>query len=112
MRFETDHRLRERLDDWEKHLRVLKEIEEQFLTLQASEKSYFGELFISVFGKSVAEREHQVYASTSWKQFSKGLSIAHSKYNHEKRLLELKIKAYEAEYLTMKLEAEAIRKQL
>lgn len=110
MKFAMDPRLEERLRRWHDQLEVLKGIEETFMDLQASEKPFYSELFLKAEGKSIAEREANVYASDEWKTFSVGLAKAHSSYNHERRTLELKIKAFDAEYLGAKHEADAIRK--
>jgi hypothetical protein len=110
LRFEQSSPITERLYKWHDQINVLRSIEEKFFILEASEKTFFSELYLEADGKNVAEKEAKVYASYKWKEFAKGLAISKSMYNHEKRTLELKIKAYEAEYLNAKLEAEAIRK--
>lgn len=68
------------------------------------------QLFLKADGKNVAEKEAQVYASQDWIDFSRGLAEAQSKYNHERRRYELRIKAYDAEHLTMKVEAPVIKR--
>lgn len=102
--------LEERLKRWHEQLERLKAIEGKFLTLKASKESFYSDLFLKAEGKSIAEREAIVYGSEAWKQFADGLAASQTEYNHELRSLELKQKAYEAEYLITKLDAEAIKR--
>lgn len=104
-----DTRLKERLDKWHAAIEELHLIEGKYLELDASEKAFFSTLFIKTQGKSVAEREHQTYASHEWKEFQAGLVHAKLEFNKAIRLLELKKQAFQAEYLTFKLEGDASR---
>lgn len=108
--FRMDSQLEERLKLWHKQIDTLSGIEETYLTLEATEKSLFGKLFLKAEGKSVAEREAVAYSSEDWETFKKALAHSKSRYLTEKRNLELKIKAYEATYLSYKIENEAIKK--
>jgi hypothetical protein len=105
-----DARLEERLLLWHQHIEKLRDVERQYLELEAHEDVLFSELYLLVEKGSVAEREARVHANQEWKDFQKGLVAAKSAFNHERRILELKVKAYEAEYLERKLEAEAVQK--
>lgn len=105
-----DRALQERLTLWHTHLEKLAKVEEIFFNLEASEKSLYSQLFLDAKGKNVAEREAEAYTSAEWRNFRKGLAVAKSAYNHERRMLDLLMKAYESTYLTMKLEAEAVKR--
>lgn len=106
-----DSRLQIRLEKWNKYLERMKAIEEAYLQLEASEKSFFSELFLKQEGP-IAEKNAKVYASNEWKSFERGLAHAKSEYNHSKRAVELRAKAFDAEYLTFKLDNELIRKHI
>jgi hypothetical protein len=84
-------------------------VESLFFQLEASEKTFYASLYLQQEG-TIPEKEAKVFASKEWSDFKKGLSDQKSVYLREKRLLELKMKAYEAEYQTYKVESEAIRK--
>lgn len=105
-----DSLLKERLESWYKQVEKIAKIEKKYLLLEGSEKALAGKLFLQSDGKSIAERDARAMSSQDWINFKKGLAEAKSEYNNEKRILELKIKAYEAEYITLKLNSEAIRK--
>lgn len=105
-----DQRLRERLQRIDSHIETLKVLEELFLQLSAHEKVLYSSLYLTKEG-SVEQRKAEVYASEQWQEFSKGLVVAEASYLEGKRKYELKLKAFDAEYLTMKTEAPAIRRQ-
>ena len=102
--------LSQSLDDWEKQIEILRRSEETFLLLESEEKSLEARLFLGSLAKTIAERQASAYASEAWNNFKRGLSVAEADRNHQKRVLEHKIKQYEARYLELKLEGEYIRK--
>lgn len=106
----VDERLKERLELWHKHIEVLQNAEKEFLALEAEEDSLYSELFLASPAKTIAEKEAQALSSEPWRQFQKKLVQGKIRFNHERRVLELKQKAYESEYLTYKLEGEAIQR--
>jgi len=106
-----DDRLYKRLEKLEEQIETLRDAEKQFLALDAHKKVLAAQLFLKADGKNVAEREASVYASDDWIVFSKGHVEAESSYNHERRRYELRLKAYDAEHLTLKTEAPAIKRQ-
>lgn len=106
-----DDKLYAKLDSWHKQIEKLEEIETVCLSLEASEKSIWAKLFLgSVTGKNVAEKEAMAYSHLDWVDFQNGLVAARVRLNKEKRILELKQAAYNAEYLTSKLHGEAIQR--
>ena len=106
-----DSRLSNRLRSWEQHIDVLAVVEADCLKLEANEKSLYSKLFLDAEGKNVATKEALAYSNQDWINFKAGLAEATVKKLRERRVLEIKAKAYESEYLTYKIEAEAIRKQ-
>lgn len=105
-----DQRLNERLQSWSNRIESLSKAEESFLQLEASEKTLEASLFLKATGRTVEERKSRAYYTKSWDDFKKALATAKTEYNNQKRLLDLAIKAYEAEYLTFKIESEMIHK--
>ncbi len=106
-----DQRLRERLDQLEEHIRTLFKVEKEFLFLDGSKKSLLAEITRKSQGKSHAEREGEAYASEDWKNFAAGLSAKEAEWNREKRRYELLMKAFDAEYTTLKIEGNVINRQ-
>jgi len=102
--------LGERLNKIAKQIKALRDLEEGFFRLEAHEKVLFGSLFSKVEGKSIEDRKAAVHSSKPWADFTLGLSIAHAEYLEAKRTYELKLKAFDAEYLTFKIEEQAIRR--
>lgn len=106
-----DDRLYKRLEKIEESIDNLREVEKQFLTLEANKKALYSELFLRAEGKNVAEKEATAYSSKAWRDFSAGLVAAESDFNHERRMYELRLKAYDAEHLTLKTETPVIKRQ-
>lgn len=105
-----DSRLEERLIKWHEQIEVLEHAEREYLAALAEEKTIEGSIYLVTSGKTVDERKSQTYSSKEWGEFKADLANKEVSYRRERRLLELKIKAYEAEYLEYKLENEAIKK--
>ena len=106
-----DRRLADRLNEIDSQLEKLRQCEMHFLDLEAHRKVLAAQLFIKADGRSVAEREAQVYSSQEWIDFSGGHAQAETEFNHERRRYELLLKAYDAEHLTLKTETPVIRRQ-
>ena len=106
-----DRLLQERLLKISEHIGVLKAAERTYLELDASKRSMAAQLFLKAKGSSVAEREANAYSSDDWVNFSKGLAEAETVFNYERRNYELKLKAFDAEYLSYKIENSAIMRQ-
>lgn len=105
-----DSRLKERLNKIGQRIDQLKKVEKEALFLEAHKKVLYSQLFLKAKGKSIAEREANVYASQDWQEFISGLIEAQTNYNEAKRLYELNQNAYLAEHATYKIEASAIQK--
>lgn len=106
-----DDRLYKRLEKIEASIDQLREVEKKFLALEAHKRPLYSQLFLKAEGKNVAEREAQAYNSPEWRNFAAGLVEAESDYNHERRMYELRLKAYDAEHLTLKTESPVIKRQ-
>lgn len=105
-----DNKLQAAINEAYEQTKILGEVELAFLSLEAEEKPLFSRLFLKASGKSIAEREAQAYASEDWIRFSKGLALAKSKMLHERRIYEQTLKRFDAEYITFKLENDAIKR--
>jgi hypothetical protein len=106
-----DDRLYVRLEKIEESIETLRKVERAFLMLEANKKVLAAQLYLKAEGKNVAEKEAQAFSTNDWINFSKGLAEAESAFNHERRMYELRLKAYDAEHLTLKTETPAIRRQ-
>lgn len=109
-RLTSDDRLNEKLLDWHQLLDRLKPLEEKYLLKEAGEDFVYSKLFISSDGSTVAQKEAMTHANPEFVEFKRDLAFVRAEYLDCKRRLELKIKAFEAEYLVLKVEAEAIKK--
>lgn len=107
-----DSRLDERLRKWDEQIEVVSKIEEKFFVMEGTEKSLEGQLYLSapMQYKTIDDKRSWAYHNDDWRDFKKTLAEMRAQYNKERRILDLRIKAYEAEYLTFKVEAEIIHK--
>lgn len=99
------------LANWEKQIHELEGVEAKALTLDASEKALYSDLFLRAEGKTVAEKEAWVYTRKEWKEFKLGQVAATTLYNKGKRELSLNQKRFDAEYLKQKIEYELAHRQ-
>lgn len=105
-----DNHLKDRLASIAKQIEVLAKVENDYLVLEAHSDVLYAEMFRKSSKSSVADREAEVYDSPTWINFSRGLAEAHARFNKERRNYELKMKAYDAEHLTYKVENQAIKR--
>lgn len=105
-----DYRLKSRLEKWHEAIDDLEKIEENFFVIEATEEALEGRLLLLSEGKNNELRMAVVHNNPDWLNFKLGQAIVKANYLKLKRELELKIKAYEAEYLEVKTESEAIKK--
>lgn len=106
-----DRRLFDRLKKIEEQIDVLRDVEYNYLTLEAHEKVLFAKIYSNISRGSIEDRKQAVYSDQAWINFSRGLAASQSEYLEQKRRYELKIKAYDAEHLTYKNELPAIKRQ-
>ncbi len=107
-----DERLRTRLQKIQDQIDVLAKIEGQFLYLKAHKDVLYADLFRLSNEKNVASRDAQVYSSQEWKDFSYGLAKTEAEYSKQRRMYELRLKAYDAEHLSFKIEAPVVKRQI
>lgn len=107
-----DSRLEEKLERLDEHIKKLFLVEHEYLLLDGNKKALLAALTLEAKGKSHAERETLALASPDWKDFSVGFAGKAAEYNREKRRHELLLKAFDAEYTTLKIESQSIRRQL
>lgn len=105
-----DRRLSEALNRLSKQIDTVHKVEASYLSLEAASKSHFATLLLAAEGKTVSEREAQVYASEEWKLFAKGLAEAEASFHRERARLELYTKGYDAEHLSYKMQGTAIQR--
>ncbi len=106
-----DVRLNKKLMDIEKHLDRLRLTEEAFLFLEAHSEVLPAQLFVKAEGRSIADKEAQVYSSQAWIDFSRAHAQAKSDFNHARRQYELLLKKFDGAYLSLKTETPVIRRQ-
>ncbi len=106
-----DDRLLKRLEKIETSIADVRVAEHTYLTFEANRKVLAAQLYLKAPGKNVAEKEAHVFASEDWINFARGHVEAESAFNHARRFYELRLKAYDAEHLTLKTEVPAIRRQ-
>lgn len=106
-----DDRLFKRLEKIEQSIELLRQSEKIFLQLEANKKPLFSQLFLKADGKNNAEKEAAAYDSKDWRDYANGLVIAEVDFNYQRRLYELRLKAYDAEHLTLKTETPVIKRQ-
>ena len=106
-----DESLSKRLSAIEKQIVKLKEVEETFFLLEGSEKPLFNEILLQSTAKTAWEKQAHAYTSAEYKNFMNALGQKKSEHNKEKRINDLLNKVFDAEYITYKNEASAIRRQ-
>lgn len=104
-----DRELATRLNNLNEQNARLKDIEYAYQSAEATRKTNFAQLFLAAEGKSVAEREYNVYASPEWIAFAKALAGYETDYNYEKRRFDILFNAFYAELNTLKLEGKVPR---
>ena len=107
-----DERLLDRLNKIHEQIDDLKQKEFTYLKLAAHEKILFAKIYLSFENGSVEDRKQKAYMHPDWESFIEGFVHAETDYLEAKRLFELKMKAYDAEHLTLKSEIPTIKRQL
>ncbi len=107
-----DDRLNERLKKWDEQIEKVCKVEGEFFEMEGFEKSLEGQLFLTapMAHTTIDAKTHYAHDSKDWRDFKKGLAAKRAEYNKERRILDLRIKAFEAEYLTMKIEGDIMKK--
>lgn len=79
-----------------------RDAEMKFRRAEAGKKPFFAQLYLKTEGKSVAEREHKVYASKEWQDYAQALADAETEYNYRHYELQIQLNAYFGELNTFK----------
>jgi len=109
-KYRIDSQLEDRLTKWHSQIDILSEVERRHLEIDCQKDLLFAAMFLKLKEGSIAEKTAQVHASSEWGSYIQNMTEAKVQWLREKRVLELKMKAYEATYLTYKIESDAIRK--
>lgn len=113
--------LKQKLNQIDIQIEELAKVENDFLTLEAHKDVLFSEMYRKttsvhaeldhkISKRTQADREAEVYDSPPWTQFSKCLAEQHALFNKERRKYELALKEFDAEYLSYKLNHQAIQR--
>jgi hypothetical protein len=86
--------------------------EHEYLFQSAQKDILYSELFREATGKSVADRQAEVYSHPRWLDFMTTLTTSHVEFNEERRTYEIFLKAFDAEYLSLKIDSAAIKRQV
>lgn len=89
---------------------VLEKARGSYFLLEASRKSYEAQLTQKAEGKSQAEKLMNAMANPEWLKFHIELAKAHCDFEFEKLKYEILDKEYLAQYLSMKLDADSIKR--
>lgn len=106
-----DGALLERLYKVDAQIEALRKVEAEFLYLEAHKKVLYSSLYLKAEGKNVAEKEANAYASKEWQDFAYGHAEKEAQYHYERRMYELRLKAYDAAHLTLKTETPVVNRQ-
>lgn len=104
-----DKSLKDKRDLWEEQIEKVRVAESNFVRLDKFEKSLFSKLFLQADGSTDKQRESNARNHQEWITFQDGLGSALIEFNHERRILELRIKDLDSEYLSLKISHDYIR---
>lgn len=107
-----DQGLKERLVKVHDQINALYRAEAAFLTMEAAKDHQLAILVTSapLECSSEASKTSWAKAQGTWLRFRTNLAEAEAMFHREKHMLELKLKSYDAEHLTFKIEESAIRR--
>lgn len=106
-----DRLLAERLNNLNEQNETLKNARGRYLLKEAERKNFEARLVRGAIGKSHAERLILAQATNEWKQFHQELASLETELEFEKLRYDILDKAFQAEYLSAKLNADTIRRQ-
>ncbi len=106
-----DSNLRKRLEKIEEQIAAVYAAEEKYLTLDAAREHNLAKIIATVQGNSQAAKDCAAKATKEWFEFRSALAIAEAEFHKQKHILELKNNAFQAEYLSLKVEMPTISKQ-
>lgn len=106
-----DRELAERLNNLNAQNDILKAARLAYLLKEAERKHYEAALIREAEGKSHAERVANAQATQHWRMFHVELSKLETEFEFQKLRYDILDKAFQAEYLSAKLDADTIRRQ-
>lgn len=106
-----DTSLARRLNNLGAQNEKLHQVRNKYLLKDAERKTFEARLVNQSIGKSHAEKVVKAQASDEWLEFHKELAALNCAYEFEKLKYDILDKAYLAEHLTLKLDAETISRQ-
>lgn len=105
-----DRELANRLNNLHTQNETLHKARSAYLLKEAERKHYEASLIMQAQGKSHAERENLARASQEWVAFARELAQLEAAFEYEKLKYDILDKAYLAEHLTAKLDADTIKR--
>lgn len=82
-----------------------------YLSKEAERKHFESTIILNSLGRSHAERLVQAQGSTEWLEFHQALARLEAIYEFQRLKFEVLGKEWQAEYLTLKVNSEVIKKQ-
>ena len=109
--FKIDRALAERLNNLSAQNDRLTAARGAYLLKEAERKTYEARLIREAEGKSHAEKTVVAQSHEFWRKFHVELAELENAYEFEKLRYDILDKAFTAEYLSMKLDADTIKRQ-
>jgi len=106
-----DPKLKKRLLKIDEQLQKLYEAEEKYLTLEAVKEHILAVMMSEAGDLSEAAKKTIAMSRADYKTFKESLAVAEAMFHREKHKYELVLKAFDAAYLSLKLEVPAINRQ-
>lgn len=106
-----DRELATRLNNLNTQNEMLKSARLAYLLKEAERKHFEAQLIASAEGKSNAEKTINAQATKDWAEFQQELAVLQNAFEFEKLRYDILDKAFQAEYLSAKLDAETIKRQ-
>lgn len=106
-----DEKLKKRLIKIDEQIDELYQAEQTYLTLEAVKDHILAVMVSEAEGSSEAAKKTIALSRADYKTFKESLALAESEFHKHKHKYELVLKAFDAAYLSLKLEVSAINRQ-
>lgn len=106
-----DRELATRLNNLNEQNEMLTKVRNLYLLKEAERKTFEAKLIRDAIGKSHAEKTVNAQATDEWRAFHMALAGMETDFEHHKLRYDILDKAFTAEYLSMKLDADTIKRQ-
>lgn len=107
--FRIDRALAERLNNMAARLDKLSHARGEYLLKKAEQETFESRMIAAAEGKSQAEKRVNAQATDEWLKFQVELAKLENELEDEKLIRDILDKAYQAEYLSLKVEDKDIR---